>query len=56
MVNNRASEDEAGTRLPPEKSAEKPGRDLPADFFKKLIHQPPCKTGGECNNCGRCEH
>jgi len=48
-------------KKPDEDKTEKAGEQaspspLPSDFYKKLLHLPPCKTGGECNNCGRCEH
>lgn len=46
-------------KKPEEEKQEKGARQvppLPSDFYKKLLNLPPCKTGGECNNCGRCEH
>jgi len=42
--NKKASEDSANERKLPS-----------SDFYAKLLNIPPCKRGGECNNCGRCE-
>jgi hypothetical protein len=45
---------EAEDKKEPEDSSNK--RKLPSsDFYAQLLHIPPCKRGGECNNCGRCE-
>ena len=29
---------------------------LPPEFYQKLLAAPPCKQGGGCSGCGRCEH
>lgn len=28
---------------------------LPPEFYQKLLAAPPCKQGGGCSGCGRCE-
>ena len=28
---------------------------LSAEDFYEILHLPPCKTKGYCDNCGRCE-
>jgi len=29
---------------------------LSNDFYLRLLDPPPCKSGGACDGCGRCEH
>ena len=31
-------------------------KELPPEYYAKLLNLPSCKTNGVCNGCGRCEH